>query len=312
MTEQMTVLIGQMEILAALIFLGFFGQRARLLTDENIDHFSAIVTRFILPFMLITLVGNGGTRQQLFGMWKFLLCTIGMLSFALLVGFFVSSLLGLPQPTKNINILVTAFGNGGFIGIPLIAVMFPETSGLVIAIFALVEATICWTVGPALADTSNQSKGINLKKLATPMTIALVLGLMMVLLNIRLEGNVLWETMADVGATTKYFAAIYIGLDLGRKGFKKLFVNPRVFAAAPIKLVFFPVIAYLVFGKTGILYGDQLTMLVLLVATPTGMAVPLIAKQGNSDEAYATAGTMVCTLLCLITIPFVMWLITHF
>lgn len=311
MTAQLAVLTEQMEILASLILLGFFGQRVKLLTDEDINHFSSIVIRFILPFMLITLVGNGGSRQQLFGMWKFLLCTVAILSFAVVVGFGVSRIIGLPQPTRNMHVLVTALGNGGFIGIPLIAVMFPETSGLIIAIFALVEATICWTVGPAVADTSSKSKGINFKKLVTPMTIALALGLLMVLFNMRFAGNVLWDTMENVGATTKYFAAIYIGLDLGRKGIKQLFANPKVLIALPFKLIIFPVMTYFIFGKTGILYGDQLTMLVLLVATPTGMAVPLIAKQANGDEAYAVAGTMICTLLCLITIPFVMWLITQ-
>ncbi|MEA5083037.1 MAG: AEC family transporter [Lachnospiraceae bacterium] len=309
MTEEMTVLIGQMEMLAALIFLGFFGQRAKLLTSENIDHFSTIVTRMILPFLLLTSVGGGGSREQLFGMWKFFLCTVFMLSLALLIGFCVSRVIGLQQPTKNMHILVTALGNGGFIGMPLIAVMFPKTSGLVIAVFAFVEAAIYWVVGPAVADT--RSKGINLKNLATPMTISIGLGLLLVILNINLEGNVLWETMANVGATTKYFAAIYIGLDFGRKGFKVLFAKPKVFIAMPFKLIVFPIITYLVFGKTGILYGDQLTMLVILTATPTGMAVPLIAKQANSDEAYATAGTMVCTLLCIVTIPFVMWLTTQ-
>lgn len=309
MTEEMAVLIRQMEILASLIFLGFFGQKAKLLKDENIDHFSTIVTRFILPFMLLTSVGGGGSREQLFGMWKFFLCTVFMLSLALLIGFCVSRVIGLKQPTKNMHILVTALGNGGFIGMPLVAVIFPKTSGLEIAVFALVEAAIYWIVGPAVADTS--SKGINLKNLATPMTISIGLGLLLIILNINLEGNVLWDTMVDVGATTKYLAALYIGLDFGRKGFKMLFSNLKVFTAIPFKLIVFPIITYLVFGKTGILYGDQLTILVILTATPTGMAVPLIAKQANSDEAYATAGTMVCTLLCIVTIPFVMWLTTY-
>lgn len=309
MAEEMAVLTRQMEILASLIFLGIFGQKAKLLTDENIENFPSIVTRFILPFMLLTSVGGGGSREQLFGMWKFFLCTVFMLSLALLIGFCVSRVIGLKQPTKNMHILVTALGNGGFIGIPLVAVIFPKTSGLAIAIFALVEATIYWVIGPAVADTS--SKGINLKNLATPMTISIGIGLLLVILNINLEGNVLWDTMVNVGATTKYFAAIYIGLDFGRKGFKVLFAKPKVFIAMPFKLLVFPIISYLLFGKTGILYGDQLTMLVILTATPTGMAVPLLAKQANSDEAYATAGTMVCTLFCIVTIPFVMWLTTH-
>ena len=99
---------------------------------------------------------------------------------------------------------------------------------------------------------------------------------------------------------------------MGRKGFKKMTANPKVFMAAPFKLVILPVIIYLVFGKTGFIEGDLLTMLVLFMATPTGMSLPIVARIAGSDDAYATSGTMVCTILCLFTMPFVLWLISHF
>lgn len=292
--------------------MGFLAQRIKLLDNGNIENFSLIMTRFILPCMLLTVIGSGGTRAELLGMWKYLLSTIVVLLTAVGIGFILSRMIGLKQPTKNMHILVTSFGNGGFIGIPVISAMFPEGSGLAIAIFSLVEATICWTIGPLLTDTTSDSKKIDYRTLVTPTTISIVLGIVIILLNLDFNGNVVWETVKNVGATTKYFAAIYIGLDLGRKGLKKMIEKPKVFIAAPFKLIIFPVLTYIILGGLGILSGESLIILTLFTATPTGMAVPLIARMGKSDEAYATAGTMLCTILCLFTMPFVMWLVSHF
>ena len=66
----------------------------------------------------------------------------------------------------------------------------------------------------------------------------------------------------------------------------------------------------MVFGKTGILSGDTLIILILFLSTPTGMAVPIIADMVKGDKAYATAGTLLNTLLCLVSIPLVMKIIT--
>ena len=54
----------------------------------------------------------------------------------------------------------------------------------------------------------------------------------------------------------------------------------------------------------------MLMMLVLFASTPTGMSVPLVADVVKGDKAYATAGTLLNTILCLVTIPLVMQLIS--
>ena len=79
-----------------------------------------------------------------------------------------------------------------------------------------------------------------------------------------------------------------------------------------LKLIAFPILGYLIFGKTGLITGQALTIFVLLYATPTGMAVPILAKEGKADDDYATAGTMLATILCLGTMPLVLWLISLF
>lgn len=310
MADYVVVLIGQMKILASLIAIGLFAQRAKMISDENIVNFQAFLSRLILPCMLITMVGNGGTRADMLSMWRFLLATIIALSGTAIISVGISKCLKLERGTENMHAIVTSYGNGGFLGIPILIVMFPETGALVGAMFLLIEASMFWAVGPVLADSSDGEKTFSFKKLVSPLTIAILLGFVLIILNIELKGFVLWDTIAAVGGTTKYFAAVYIGAELGRQGLKQVFSNPKVFVSTPFKLIIFPIMGYFIFGKTGLLKGEQLIMLTFLLSTPTGMAVPILAAMGKSNQAYSTAGTMINTILCLFTMPFVMWLVT--
>lgn len=304
MTSDTAVLIGQMKIIASLIAIGIFEQRSGLFDDKLINAFSAITSKLILPVMLITLIGSV-SRAELIGSWKFFLCSVGFYAITVSVSRLISNLPAIPSGQKGMHTLIMSFGNAGFIGVPLIVSVFGDSAGTAAAAFSFVEATLCWVAGPLIVAGGGR---VDLKKLVSPITASILIGAAIVLLNMNFSGNVLWDTMKDVGGTCKYFASIYIGMNIGRMGIKKLGGNLRVFAAAPFKLLVFPVAAYLLFGKTGILTGDTLTMFIVLFATPSGMVLPIVAEMSGLNGEYVSAGCMASTILCLFTIPFVIWL----
>ena len=75
MDSNVALLIGQMEIIAALIVIGFFEQKIKLFSNELIDSFSAIISKLILPLMLLTVIGSI-SREQLFSSWIFFVSSI--------------------------------------------------------------------------------------------------------------------------------------------------------------------------------------------------------------------------------------------
>lgn len=307
MDSNVALLIGQMEIIAALMVIGFFEQKVRLFSNELIDSFSTIISKLILPLMLLTVIGSI-SRQQLFSSWVFFVSSVVCYIIVIAISKFLAVFLGPKEPKRSMHSLLMCFGNSGFIGIPLIVSMFPETAGIAAASFSLVESTYYWVIGPLLINNGEKKKGIDWKKLVTPLTISILAGLIIVLLDLDFQGTVLWDTMTEVGGTSKYFASIYIGMTLGRMGLKRLLSNMRVFLAAPFKLVIFPLLAYFLFGKTGIITGDLLIMFIILFATPAGMTLPILSKIAGLDGEYSSAGCMVSTVLCLVTMPFVIWL----
>ena len=308
MNQTVTLLIGQMKIIASLMVIGFFAYRLKLFDTKLVDALSAIMTKLIMPLMLLTVIGSI-SRTELFSSFKFLVCSAIFYAIMVVCAKLISRAMGLKEPLRSLHSIVMSLGNSGFIGIPLIISIFPETAGIAAASFSLVEATLYWVIGPLLINNDAEKKEISFKRLLTPLTVSIGMGFIIVVCNFNFTGNVLWDTMKDVGATSKYFASIYIGMNIGRMGMERLTKNMLSALAAPIKLIVFPVLAYFVFGKTGIFTGDLLVMFIILFSTPAGMALPILAQLRGVDSEYPSAGCMISTILCLFTMPFVIWLI---
>ncbi len=311
MGEQFDILLNQMFVFFTLIAIGFVAQRIKLLSNTAIDAMSSMVVRLILPCMVCTTVVNGATIEGVFSKIPFFVCSFLMIGILLVIAFVSSKLMRMRPPTSYINMAVIGFPNTGFIGYPLLLAMFPETGALAVAVYVIVDQVTFWSIVPVLTKPQISLKEISLRKLINPPFISLLIGLILISLNIH-PSNVAWNTITDVGSTSKFFALIYIGADIGRKGFKSIVKRPKVFLTIPIKLIFAPVVVFFVLKALGVLTSEELLMITTLSMLPSMVVVCMLAAQNGSDDEYATAGLIVTTLCSMITMPIVMKFVTMF
>ena len=311
MGEQFNILLNQMFVFFTLIAIGFVAQRIKLLSNAVIDAMSSMVVRLILPCMVCTTVVNGATIEGVFSKIPFFVCSFLMIGILLVIAFVSSKLMRMRPPTSYINMAVIGFPNTGFIGYPLLLAMFPETGALAVAVYVIVDQVTFWSIVPVLTKPQISLKEISLKKLINPPFISLLIGLILISLNIH-PSNVAWNTITDVGSTSKFFALIYIGADIGRKGFKSIVKRPKVFLTIPIKLIIAPIVVFFVLKALGVLTSEELLMITTLSMLPSMVVVCMLAAQNGSDDEYATAGLIVTTLCSMITMPIVMKFVTMF
>ncbi len=306
MGSEFPVLIDQIKIIATLMIIGICWQKAKLFDNNLIDSLSAIIAKLILPFMLCTIIGSV-SRSSLAEGLRLFAATLFIYTFSVILSKFFIRFLKMDEPNKSMNVLLQCYGNSGYIGIPLITAIFPEKAGIAAAAYLMVDSFYYWVIGPCIAAGNGK---LSFKKLISPITISILAGFLIMLLNINVDGNIVWETAKNVGGTCKYFASIYIGLAIGRMDMSKFKSNLFSFTAAPVKLIIIPVLAYFLVGKTGFLKGDYLTMFIILCATPAGMSLPIISEIANVDSTeYASVGVTFSTVLCLATLPLIVWLI---
>lgn len=306
MGSEFSVLIEQIEILATLIVIGLCWQKARLFNDELINSLSAIIAKLILPLMLCTIIGSA-PRDSISDGIRFFIAAAVIYSSTVLIAILCKRFLKIPEPNRSMFVLLQCYGNSGFIGIPMITSIFPQEAGIASAAYLLIDSSFYWVLGPYIAGSGK----LSFKKMISPLTIAILTGFLIMLSGIDLSGNIVWTTAKNVGGTCKYFASIYIGMAIGRMDLKKLKANLVSVIAAPVRLILIPLFAYFLLGKTGFLSRNQLTMFIILSATPAGMSLPIIAELANVDSGdFASVGVTLSTILSLATLPLIVWLIS--
>ncbi len=303
-------LLEQMGFIATLIFIGFCAVRLGFLSSKDVDGLSKLLLKVILPFLVITVVTSAGTREEFFSAAPFILCILLMYAILGLVGFVSAKLLGYTPPKSNVHINSCMFVNSALLGYPIIMALFPEESGIAIAAFMLTETVVTWTAGILILTYGQDGSGIRLKNMVTPATIALVLALLLILADIKPSG-LLWDTFTGIGNCNKYLGLIFIGADMGRRGFQNIAADKKVLFVSPCKLVIGPILVFLVLSATNLVSPTFVLIATLFSMLPSMMITTILAQQYDTAPDYATAALLSTTVFSLITIPAVFWVITE-
>lgn len=307
--ELFNILIRQVGFFSTALIVGFAAQRTGFFTSQTIDSLSRIMMKVVIPLMILTVVASSGSRSEFLASWPFMICCFLMYGINMTVGLISGKILRLKKPQINTHICSVSFQNSAILGYPIIIAMFPEKSGIFIAGFLIVETLLCWTVGVLIITSGTGSGKIDLKKMITPMTVALVIGIMMVFADIHPK-NVVWDALTGIGGIQKYLGLLYIGADIGRKGFKKLFANPKVFCTVPVKLIISPLILFFILISTKIADMDSIIAITVFSMLPSMLVITILAQEYNCAPDYATGAILATTVACLFTMPIVFYIVS--
>lgn len=304
MAGQLAIVTNQIIIFAILMTVGFIAAKANILTKDALNMLSRLIVKIILPALIFSVVaGSGVSVRDFVASGRFAVAV--MLCFLLLSlsGLAMSQLCKLKGKTANVFIALATFSNIGFIGLPLILAIFPDSVGRVcISVYTLVDMALLWTYGVYLCSRHQKDADSlsAIKNMINPMTIALLVAFLIVIFNIPVP-DLLMGTIAGIGGTSKYLALMYLGGALAYISVKHTLKKPSIFVLATGKMLIVPIVVYYIAG----FFLDQIprAILTLIVGLPPMTAIAMIASAYQSDEEYATEIIFVLTLLSLITIP---------
>lgn len=298
------IVIQQILFFATVLLIGFIASRTKYLTNECVDQIQNFMMKITLPFLILTGVANGGTRSELIQMWPFVIEMFFMFILSIIIGWVSGKLMRLAQPELGSHACSTSFVNSALVGFPIIIAVFPERSGLYIAAYMIVETVMTWTAGVGILSSAQGKAQISIKKMFTPATIGLVIGLIMVFAEFQPK-SIIWDAMTGVGNLQKYIGLLYIGADIGRRGFKKLFEKPKVFLTIPIKLIIAPLAFFFISRATGLINDEMLLAGTIFAMLPSMLIITVLAQEYDAAPDYAVASLLATTVGCLFTMPIV-------
>lgn len=287
-----------------LIGLGFFSARIALVNRDQVRGMGTFVIYFALPSLVFKALAERSLSEVLNGPY---LAAYAMASLSL---FGIGLLLarrwrGLDLSSSAILAMGMAVPNSGFVGYPIAVMVIGPTAALAMALGMLVENLLMIPLALAIAEAGRQDgqgwtvvRETALRLLRNPLIIAIVLGLGMSLLELRLPVvparviEMLAAASAPValfviGATLNGMKAGGMAADLAQTSIGKLILHPLLMFAA-LSLV------------PGV---DPMLMVagVLFASAPMLSVFPILGQRFGLEERCAAA-LVGCTVLAFFSI----------
>ena len=287
-----------------LIGLGFFSARIALVNRDQVRGMGTFVIYFALPSLVFKALAERSLSEVLNGPY---LAAYAMASLSL---FGIGLLLarrwrGLDLSSSAILAMGMAVPNSGFVGYPIAVMVIGPTAALAMALGMLVENLLMIPLALAIAEAGRQGgqgwtvvRETALRLLRNPLIIAIVLGLGMSLLELRLPVvparviEMLAAASAPValfviGATLNGMKAGGMAADLAQTSIGKLILHPLLMFAA-LSLV------------PGV---DPMLMVagVLFASAPMLSVFPILGQRFGLEERCAAA-LVGCTVLAFFSI----------
>jgi predicted permease len=301
-------------LLVAMTVPGFVLKKLKKLPENSIAVISAIIIYISQPMLSLYSFIEAKFSSEL-------LVNMGI-AFVLAIIFNVGSLLlaklvflkDKDVPASKVCTIGSALSNCGFMGIPVIKVLFNDPQITIYAlIYMIVFNIVLWTAGVYLI--SGDKKYVSIKKafLNLP-TIVLLIALPIFFLNLNLTEN----TNPAIQATMQFcqyfnnfnapLPMLIMGIRLADVKFKEIFNSKRVYLTSLLKLIVFPIIALLMMWLISIIPSfpidnKTITSVLICVAMPTATMTMTLAEVFGGDKYTAVKVTLQTTLFSILTIP---------
>ena len=294
-------------VLFFLILAGFVCAKLKITGPEMAGYFSSFIINVTLPALLFTsfqrpfsleLLGEAGLA---FGL------SILVYALSFLAAFVYPRIFRIKGPERGVHRYSLIISNCGFIGYPMVEAVLGPAFLFHAVIFNIPYSLLAFSVCAWLiAKEGKHSLGIGWKTFLNPNVIATFLGLLCFLFSLELP-DPLYRSFKMAGDMTSPLSMIVIGTTLAQANIGQVFGRLQVYVTVAVRLIVLPVLFGLILFFLGI-RGPLFTLTVLLTAMPAGSSTSILASLYNTAPEEAGSLVFLSTVLCMFTVPLVMFL----
>ena len=287
----------QIAIMFIIMLLGGFCGYKGVISRTGLKQLSTVELHIVNPLLIFMSYQTELNSRLLGGLaWAF---ALSALSFAAAIVF---TTLVIPRKRKDFDIerFASVYSNCGFIGIPLINGIYGQEGVLYLTAYITLFNLLVWTHGYMVMKGEKDFSAF-LSALKNPSVIAVILGLIFYLTNIRLP-EIPASSLELVSSMNTPLAMLIAGATASQTNFLKAMKNSGIYIVSGLKLIAVPALCY---GLMCLTHAPELVVMTLTIAagcpvatTGTMFAVLFDKKPERCSEFFA-----VTTVLSGITLP---------
>lgn len=298
----MSTLVRSTISLFLILLVGYYGGKRKIITPDINKGLIDILLNIILPIMIVSSFAFSYDDKVKANIIK----TFYYSFVAYIIIILVSLVLTKPIKGQKRTILhfANVFTNTGYIGFPILNSIYGPEAVIYGSIFNMFFVLFLWTYGIMIFKGKMEKDELRrefIKALLNPSVIAVYIGLIMVVLNMKMP-SVILSSINSVGAMTGPLSMIIVGFMFSNIKIKNYLKDWTIYYCVVIKMILIPAILYFI----SVLIADRSMVansVIILAAMPTAAMAPIFAETFDVKKDYATIIMLVTTLFSIISIP---------
>lgn len=298
-------------VILGMILVGFVIGEKGWFDDKSRGLLAKLVTQVALPCYMLYTITQRFTAADLLKMLPAL--RFPALSMVILLGIAtgVARIFAVRQDRRGLFISMFFNSNTIFVGLPINQALFGDASIPYVLIYYMCNTTFFWTLGTYLIQRDGEGEAqfdlkTSLKKVFSPSLMGFLLGLVLVMLQIKLPAF-LASDLQYLGNLTTPLSMIFIGLSVSHVGVKQLVLGKEQLLILLGRFLVAPLL------MASIVYWMPLPNLMKQVfiiqsAMPVMTNAPVVARLYGADSDYAAVMVTETTLATMVVIPILMLL----
>ncbi len=307
----MSVVVTSVIILFALIFLGFFLGKGKVIRKESIPDMSSLVLNVTMPVTIFCSIVDQQDDMNVSACVQIFVATAVLYGLSFLITFIVIKPLRVPEKDRGPWLYSGMIPNSGFMGLPLALAVFGSQGMFLMAIGNIICNLAIFSVGILLLTRHYSVKGkIGIRQmLLNNANIAVAAGLIFLLLHIPIP-DVVDQLFGYLTNITSGLSMLVIGLSLSRMAFKDVFADKKMFFLPVVRLLIIPLVVFLLlwlipFDLDPVVKG----VIILTASLPAASTQTMIAEQYHTNTEGASRAVFLTTLFSVVTVPLMMMLV---
>lgn len=299
----LSTVFAKMAMLVLIMLLGYLCARIGITGPEFNQRVTPLMVKVLLPATILNSVlsvPDFSGRELL----DYILVMTVMVALQMLPAWFLPRLMRTRSEDVGATRLVTAFGNVGFVGLPVVAAIFGDEMVFFASLCNIPFNLALYSC--SAAQLSPDGGRVRWQDVLNAPVIATLLSVVLLLSRVHVPG-VLADTISSVSGVTIPLSMLVIGTSLGGISVRSVLTDWRVYVVSAVRLLVCPLLTWLVLWPFAA--GALLGISVLMAACPSAMLVTALCLQYGRSDAFASKCIFLSTILSAVTIPLLIWLL---
>lgn len=300
------LLLNKILELFIMIFMGYLLVKTGILKEKESRSLSMITLYLVMPCVIIKSFQVEFTTEKMKGLAiAFLAAIVIHIIFAVMIQFF-----GKIYVLNEVEKASIMYSNAGNLIVPIVTSILGGDWILYSSAYVSVQLILLWTHGKFILNGETK---FNIKKIFTNINmISIIVGILLFITKIKLPVPVI-AAMGSVSTMIAPISMFVAGMLIANMNLKKIFGNKRIYFITFLRMIISPIIILILIKFSGIYTwiksGNTILLITFLATiTPSASTITQMSQIYGKDAEYASAINVITTIICIISMPLMVYL----